>query len=357
MKIAIIGTRGIPNNYGGFEEFAEQIAIQFSEKELTTYVYNPHYYRAKPQNEKIIIRYKYFPEKILGSFSSIIYDYLCLKDALNVADFVICCGYSSIAPSIDFFKKEKHRIYFHMDGIEWQRSKWSNLIKKYIIWSEKKIVNFSNNMISDNMVIADYFLKKYQKSSTFIPFGANLEDNYNHNFIESYGLTPQKYHLIISRAEPENNIETIIKAFLISKDENKLVILMDINQKYGRYIFNKYQHYSNLIFLGTIFDQEIISNIRHFSKLYFHGHSVGGTNPSLLQAMASGCNIIAHDNDYNKSVLDFDAMYFSNINSLVDCIVTPSFSKEQVDNNYKKIKNIYNWKLIADTYVNLFENF
>jgi glycosyltransferase involved in cell wall biosynthesis len=157
--------------------------------------------------------------------------------------------------------------------------------------------------------------------------------------------------LLIARLEPENNIEPILDGVVKSKIQQPFLVIGKHNTKFGEYLKNKYSNNSNIIFLGGIYNQNHLNNLRHFSRLYFHGHSVGGTNPSLLEAMASNSLIVANDNIFNKSILGSDAFYFKTPEDVADKFI---LEKQEhlniVDNNRDKIKNQFAWGLINDTY-------
>lgn len=370
MKIAFISTRGIPNNYGGFEQFAEYISVGLVEKGHDVTVYSPHFHPYKePFYKGVKIKHIYSPENWMGSsVGSFFYDFFSLKDALKKEKFDIIyeAGYTSIVPAYIWFnvKKIKYPIFTtNMDGLEYKRTKFNKLVQKFIFWEERQTVKHSHYLIADNMGIRDYYKEKYGKESTFLAYGANIYDNYDEHILNEYNLEPNNYFLVIARLEPENNVEAVIEGYLASnqKDQKPLIIVGKTNTPHGEFLVEKYGGENSVRFIGGIYDFDKINSVRYFSSAYFHGHSVGGTNPSLLEAMASNCFIIANDNIFNKTVLYNEALYFSSpedIKQILNRIETEITEKKEsfVSNNLQHIKNEYSWEKLVDEHEKYFEN-
>lgn len=368
MKIAFVSTRGIPNNYGGFEQFAEYISVGLVERGHEVVVYSPHYHPYQEKEYKgVRIKHIYSPEKWMGgSVGSFFYDYKCLKDALKNEDFDIIyeAGYTSIIPAYIRFnvKKIKRPLFTtNMDGLEYKRTKFNFLVRKFVFWEEKKAVKHSHYLIADNMGIHDYYKEKYGKESKFLAYGADIHDDYDIKALEPYGLSPENFYMIIARMEPENNVEMAIEGYRNSAEYGKspLVVVGKTNTKHGKKLVKKYGNDGFIRFVGGIYDFKKINSIRHFSKAYFHGHSVGGTNPSLLEAMASECFIIAHDNIFNKAVLNDNAYYYSSDEQVtglfnkMDELVLQS-KKSFTGNNLDVIRKEYSWERLIDDHEKYF---
>jgi len=285
MKIAILGTRGIPNNYGGFEQCAEQLSVQLVEKgyDVTVYSVNNHPYNKKSFKGVRIVK-KWCPEHIIGSAAHFVYDFLCLKDALKKHDVIFEFGYQSVAISFLLLSIKKSIIITNMDGLEWKRDKWSPFVKKMTKYFEYIATKKSTALISDNAGIKKYLYEKYNAKSTLIPYGVD-EVSPNQSIMQHYKMKPFLYFLLIARLEPENNIEMILNGYVKSKSDIPFLVIGNDKTKYGLSLKNKYKS-SGTKFLGSIYNKEHLDSLRHFAKCYFHGHSVGGTNPSLLEAMA-----------------------------------------------------------------------
>ena len=361
MKIAILGTRGIPNNYGGFEEFAEYLSVELSKRGHNVVVYNPDYHKYnKPDYKNVKLVKKTYPEHKLGNIASFIYDFICLKDALkNNFDAILECGYGSVAISYLLLPINKSVIYTNMDGMEWQRGKWNFLAKKILKISEQIAVKKSHYLISDNSCVQGYYKAKYQKDSFFIPYGAEIPKDFDSDVLKKYNVEKNKFYLLIARLEPENNIRTIIRGILKADTNTKILIVSNPNTKFGKRTLKKFINNKSVIFLGSIYDVNVLNSLRYFSKAYFHGHSIGGTNPSLLEAMACKIFIISLNNIFNKSVLGDDALFFDNENDiekiLFDFDNLLKNKEKFIKNNLEKIEKKYSWNVIADKYENLFK--
>ena len=320
MKIAFVSTRGIPNNYGGFEQFAEYISVGLVARGHDVTVYSPHFHPYKESSYKgVKIKHIYSPEKWMGSsVGSFFYDFSSLRDALKNENFDIIyeAGYTSIIPAYIWFniKNRKNPIVVtNMDGLEYKRSKFNPLVQKFIFWEEKMAVKHSHYLIADNMGIHDYYKEKYRRDSKFLAYGADIHTDFNVDTLSEYDVTADNYYILIARLEPENNIEMAIQGYLKSNENGKkpLLIIGNTTTPHGKYLSGKYGHIDSVRFLGGIYNFKVLADLRHFSSAYFHGHSVGGTNPSLLEAMAAGCFILANDNIFNRSVLKDNAIYYN----------------------------------------------
>lgn len=368
MKIAFISTRGIPNNYGGFEQFAEYISVGLAKRGHEVVVYSPHFHPYKEDTYKgVRIKHIYSPEPWMGSsVGSFFYDFASLKDALKKEKFDIIyeAGYTSIVPAYIWFnvRKIKYPIFTtNMDGLEYKRTKFNKWVQKFIFWEEKMTVKHSHYLIADNMGIHDYYKEKYGKESKFLAYGADIHDNYNEEFLKEFELEANNYYLLVARLEPENNIIMAIEGYLASKEKGKrpLVIVGKTNTPHGKELVAKYGNEKSIRFVGGIYDFDKLNSIRHFSYAYFHGHSVGGTNPSLLEAMASDCFILANDNIFNKAVLGENALYYSNhitVTELLNNIelLTLTHKKSYTEKNLEIIRKEYSWEKLVDEHEKYF---
>lgn len=368
MKIAFISTRGIPNNYGGFEQFAEYISVGLVQRGHEVVVYSPHFHPYKEKQYKgVRIKHIYSPELWIGSsVGSFFYDFISLKDALKNENFDIIyeAGYTSIVPAYIWFnvRKIKYPLFTtNMDGLEYKRTKFNKFVQRFLFWEERKTVEHSHFLIADNLGIRDYYKEKYGKESFYLPYGADIYSDYDESVLTEYNLVKNSFYLVIARLEPENNIEMIIKGYLDSKcSDNPLIIIGKTNTSHGKYLVKNYASYPSIRFVGGIYDFRKINSIRYFSMAYFHGHSVGGTNPSLLEAMASSCFIIANDNIFNKSVLKRNALYFkdkgcvSTILKKISIILIKN-KHSFIENNLNCIREEYSWKKLVDDHEKYFQ--
>ncbi len=362
MRIAITGTRGIPNRYGGFERFAEKLSVGLAAKNHEVWVYNSTFHPHKGEYFMgVKILRKISPERRIGAGGNYLYDLLCLKDAIRrKPDVILECGYASASPWYPVLRRKGVKLVTHMDGMEWQREKWGRLTRVMFHRAERTAVKNSDLMVCDHPEIAGYYQEKYSRRPEMISYGAEIRENRDESVPEVHGLEPGAYYLLLARLEPENNIRMIIEGFLASGVREPLVLIGDHSGKYGRYIFREFGNNERLRFLGGIFDQEHLDHIRHFSKAVLHGHSAGGTNPSLLEAMAAGAFIIAHNNPYNKWILGNNAAYFGSseeVSSLLSGINGPDQDRgKMISNNIARIRKEFQWKSVIQQYEKLFTN-
>lgn len=359
MKIAILGTRGVPNYYGGFEQFAEFFSVYLANKGHEVYCYNSHNhpYQDKTFNGVHII-HQYDPEYKYGTFGQFIYDYNCIIDARKRNfDIILQLGYTS--NSIWFFLMPKKAInIINMDGLEWKRSKYSWPVQQFLKVAEWLAAKSGDYLVADSLGIQSFLKNKYKKESTYIAYGAHLFNSPNEEILKQYQVEKGNYNMIMARFEPENNLDMVLEGVALnSEDQTPILVIGKHETKYGFYLKDKFKSYSNIRFIGGVYNLEHLNNLRYYSNLYFHGHSVGGTNPSLLEAMASQTLVIAHNNDFNKGVLKDNAYYFSNPTEVKKILNTikKSDNLHFIKNNYQAIANDFNWEKINGDYLQLFE--
>ncbi len=369
MKIAFISTRGIPNNYGGFEQFAEYISVGLVRRGHEVVVYSPHFHPYRePDYKGVRIKHIYSPEKWMGSsVGSFFYDFLSLRDALKKEKFDIIyeAGYTSIVPAYIWFnvKRIKYPLFTtNMDGLEYKRTKFNRWVQKFVFWEERMAVKHSHFLIADNMGIHDYYKEKYGKESKFLAYGADIHEDYDEDILKEFGLEADGYFIVVARLEPENNLFMAIEGYLASGQYGKrpLVIVGKTNTPYGKHLVERYGDDRNIRFVGGIYDFRKLNSIRHYSYAYFHGHSVGGTNPSLLEAMASGCFILAHDNIFNRAVLGENALYYGSTDAAMEMLdgvdqAVSAYKKEYTGRNLEVIRRDYSWEKLVDEHEEYFK--
>jgi len=354
LRIGILGTRGIPNRYGGFEQCAEFLAVGLVEKGHKVWVYNSHDHEYQQDTwNGVNIVHCYDPEKKIGTAGQFIYDLNCIRDARKRKfDVLLQLGYTSNSIWYKLWPKNCKNVV-NMDGLEWKRSKYSEKVKKFLKHAERWAALNGDVLVADSPGIQQYLQDTYNKPSHFIAYGANVFTEPDKTVLEQYNLQPHEYNMLLARMEPENNIETIIKAHIQSGTERTLLVVGKTDNAFGKYLVDTYGSETGIRFMGGIYNIAIVNNLRYFSHLYFHGHSVGGTNPSLLEAMGSNSLIAAHDNVFNRAVLGTDAFYFADEHELANIIRSTTAKSEHaqlLDNNHKKIRDQYNWPRIVEEY-------
>ncbi len=360
MRVAIIGTRGIPNYYGGFEQCAEYLAAGLVKKGYEVVVYNSHNhpYQDKEWNG-VKIRHCYDPEYKMGTIGQFFYDLNCIRDLRKEKyDIVLQLGYTS-SSVWGWLLPRNTVITTNMDGMEWKRSKYSKKVQKFLMFAEKLAVKHSDHLIADSTGIQKYLDEKYGIKPVYIPYGAELFETPAPDVLEKYHLEPYTYDMLIARMEPENSIEAILDGVVIAKTNRPFLVVGCVKNKFGIYLEEKFRAYKNIRFCGGIYHMETLNNLRYYSNLYFHGHTVGGTNPSLLEAMASGSLICANDNQFNRAIVGDDALYFSsardvafNLQMVKKC--TGAF-EAMIAANMDKIQQVYNCENIVNAYATHFE--
>jgi len=358
MKIAILGTRGIPNNYGGFEQFAEYLSVGLVKKGHEVFVYNSHNHIFKKNLYKgVNIIHCFDPEYFIGTSGQFIYDLNCIINSRkHNFDIILQLGYTSSSIWNRIMPK-KSILVTNMDGIEWKRSKFSARVQNFLKYAESLAIKYSDYLIADSIGIKEYLKQRFNIESNYIPYGAELMNKADEKVLQEYSLKKYNYDIVIARMEPENNIEMILKGFMYSEKKRDLVIVGNLKTNFGQQVSKKYSH-NKIKYLNFVSGINKLDSLRYYSNLYFHGHSVGGTNPSLLEAMASNSLICSYDNIFNRSILEDDAFYFKNykeISNLMD-IEIKNLDHEFIIINRKKIRDLYSWNHIVNAYNSFFEN-
>lgn len=363
MKIAILGTKGIPNNYGGYEQFAECISKSLVARGHSITVYNPsfHPFQESTFSGASIIR-KYCPENLIGGSANIIYDFLCLKDALTRDfDIIYEAGYHSAALAYQLLGvkgRTKPVIITNMDGLEFNRSKWNSITRRLIRSFERMAVAHSRYLISDNIGIQQYYREKFGRETFYLPYGADEVEHFDEGVLGKFKVSRNEFFILVARFEPENNIDMVLDGFVASGSKRKFLVVGDHQTGYGRYLRKKYPS-PQIQFTGGVYIKPELDSLRHFSLAYFHGHSVGGTNPSLLEAMASGAFIVSHDNPFNRNVLFDSAVYFRTRDDVKGVIAELEDLRNRngerfVEENLKRIREHYNWDTVVNQHESLF---
>ncbi len=330
IKIAFTGTRGISLDssmtIGGFEKFVAKISERLVRRfpvEVT--VYTPHYLTVSGKQKGIKIRKIFAPERYMGIVGTILYDFLAYRDALKQDfDLIFECGYGSFFPAVMLNKKHKKPyLAVNMDGLEWKRFN-NPLFRSYLLFVEKLTVKQADYIIADHPVIQDYFKDKYGILPHLLSYGSEYYDRFTENVPRKYGLNPHQYFIVVARPIKENNIELIFNAFhnFVSRIDSdyKLVWVTNTRSRYAQRIRKKY---NNMHFLYLeITDETELFSLRHYAKAYIHGHSVGGTNPSLLEAIFSDVPILAFRSLFNIHILGEGGCYFKDVNELIAALFT-----------------------------------
>jgi glycosyltransferase involved in cell wall biosynthesis len=320
-KIAIIGSAGIPPRYGGFETLSGQLAVHLRHKfRLFVYCSSRLYAKEERIDQFETVKSIYLPFKPNG-IQSILYDLAAMLHAIRRADVFLILGVSGgvFLPVIRLFFRG--RIIVHPDGIEWKRQKWKWYVRKFLKLSEHIAVKNADIVIADNNIIHDYLVEQYAIKPALIEYGGNPVYVDSGNFqLKMEIVVPESYFLALGRIEPENHPRLILQTFKKLPDKNLVFIGNWENSKFGRRLYEKYNSIENIYLLDPVYDDQLLFNIRSHAQAYIHGHSAGGTNPSLVEAMWHGLPVFAFDVSFNREVTENKAGYFSSkaeLNSLL----------------------------------------
>lgn len=379
--IFIIGSKGIPGLYGGYETFVDKLTEYHQNNP------NIQYHVACKGREEKEFQYhnaRCFQLKVpnIGAAQAIYFDVLALKRSCEYIKekqiktpivYVLACR---IGPFVAYFQRELHGLggvlYVNPDGHEWMRAKWSKLVRQYWKFSERLMVKYADLLICDSRNIESYIqeeYRRYQPKTTFIAYGAEvrpsmLKDNDKAyvEWMKEKGLKQEWYYLIVGRFVPENNFEIMIREFMSSSSEKDLAIITTSNKRFLEELEKKL-HFSQdkrIKFLGTVYDQELLKKIRENAYGYLHGHEVGGTNPSLLEALGSTKLNLLLDVGFNKEVAQDVAFYWNkkkgDLLELID-------KADEIDKDMRniigvvakeRIRTAYSWEFICDRYAKEF---
>jgi len=351
-KVAIIGTVGLPSKYGGFETLAEYLTKYLgADLDMTVYCsaksYDKH---LKNYND---VRLEYINLNANG-IQSIPYDIISIFKALSYADTLLILGVSGciVLPVIKLISNKK--IIVNIDGLEWKRAKWNKYAKWFLKFSEKIAVKVADITVTDNKVIQEYVLSEYGKDSKLIAYGADHVNKLTitDEVYQKYIFLKKEYAFTVCRIEPENNIHIILEA-MSSQEKYPLVMIGNWNSSsYGKELREKYKDFEHIYLLDPIYKQDILDQLRSNCYFYLHGHSAGGTNPSLVEAMALGLAVIAYDVNYNRETTDNKALYFKKSPDLVNLIdkITENDLYKISNDMLKVAHQRYTWKYISKAY-------
>lgn len=354
LKIAIPGTRGIPNQYGGFEQLAEYLSVGLAERGHSVTVYNSHKHPFSGKKWKnVTIVHCHDPENWMGTAGQFIYDLNCIRHSRNQDyDILLFPGYTSSSVWGPLYPK-KTVIISHMDGLEWKRSKYSRPVRQFLKYAEQLAVKYSQFYIADSESIQSYLKNKYDISSKYIPYGAEIYSNENTAILEEFKLIPDNYYMLMARMEPENNIEIILDAFHQSSSAKKFLVIGNTANKFGRKMTRKFSGDPRILFAGPVYNPVKTHSLKYYSSVYFHGHSAGGTNPSLLEAMSSRALIAAHNNPFNQEVLRQNGLYFASVNDIKNILHEApgkELKEKMISNNLDTIRQRFSWEKVIDEY-------
>jgi glycosyltransferase involved in cell wall biosynthesis len=318
-KIAIIGTNGLPGKYGGWDQLLNHLTADLN-CVYSISVYTSSYDAVDGIREfngavlPIIPLRANGPQSVPYDIISMFHAILCKNDLLLVLGTSGCIFF----PILKFLNV---KVILNPDGAEWRRGKWNIFVKKFLEFSEYLGIKYASSVVADNLVIQKYLEDRYNIKSFLIEYGGDNVEYVQMDVIteKKYSINAGEYAFKVCRIVPENNIDLILEAF--SRVNIRLILIGNWNfSDYGKCVRRKYTKFSNLILLDPIYDQKTLDELRGNCRVYVHGHSVGGTNPSLVEAMSLSLCCLVYDVNYNRETTENSAIYFDSVQSLLDKI-------------------------------------
>lgn len=386
--IFIIGSKGIPARYGGFETFVEELVRNQKSEEIKYHVAC----MAKNADTFEYLGAECFNIKVpnIGPARAVYYDIAAFRHCLSVikkeqmkepAIYVLACR---IGPFIGHLKRRLQKcggtLFVNPDGHEWLRAKWNAAIRKYWKISERLMVKHADLLICDSKNIESYIQKEYdqyQPKTTFIAYGTNCVAKTDiaqsskqkdvqkklHDYYQKFGLKEMDYYLVVGRFVPENNYETMLREFMKSKTKKKFVLITNVEQNKFYEELKQKTHFdedNRIKFVGTVYDSALLTAIRQNAFAYFHGHEVGGTNPSLLEALSTTELNLLLKVGFNEEVAEDGALYWTKQAGNLASLMEKAEALEDIERMElmikarKRMAEKYSWSYIVDCYEKLF---
>lgn len=355
IKLGIIGTVGAPAKYGGFETLAEQLALHLrSEYEPTVYCSAKNY---GPKERPAVwkgIRLVYLPFSANGPMS-VIYDIVSMVHALIFMDVMLVLGVSGciFLPIVKLLAPKK-QVVVNLDGLEWRRAKWQGFAKRFLKFSERVAVRYADELVTDNAAIQKYVQQMYGATSRLIEYGGNHVEPVEiaPDAVQRFPFLAQEYALKVCRIEPENNIHLVLEAFARFGKMPLVLIGNWEHSQYGHELRQLYLQYKNLYLLDPIYESKTLNMLRSNCALYVHGHSAGGTNPSLVEAMYLALPVLSFGAIYNRVTTQDRAIFFDSVEDIIATLKKlPNLDLGLVAHDLKWIADIrYNWSAISQKY-------
>ncbi len=381
QHVFIVGSKGIPGAYGGYETFVDKLTEYHQNEDTLSY----HVACKGTHNREFGYHSaRCFTINVpnIGPAQAIYYDVAALSNCCRYIEenriqnpivYILACR---IGPFMAHFVKKIHKlggkVFVNPDGHEWLRGKWPAPVRKYWKISERLMVKGADLLVCDSKNIEKYIRETYAEyapNTTFIAYGAETrksaladDDGKLLSWYEEKGIAPKEYYLVVGRFVPENNYETMIREFMMSKTEKVFAIITNVNKKFLDKLEEKlhYRSDSRIRFVGTVYDQELLMKIRENAYGYFHGHEVGGTNPSLLEALGATRLNLLLDVGFNREVAEDAALYWTKENGSLARLIESADNMSEAEISAlgekakMRVKTAYSWEFISSEYKNLF---
>ncbi|MFY0608224.1 MAG: DUF1972 domain-containing protein [Cyclobacteriaceae bacterium] len=361
LKVSIIGSRGYPYVYSGYETFVKELVERLVPRGIEVTVYCHKNLFVKRPEIMNGVNLVYIPTIEKKSMSQLIHSFQSMIHAcLSKTDIILVVN-SANGPFGVISRLFGKRTAINVDGLEWLRPKWKGLGAKYFYWASKLSTKLYDFIINDSESMRDFYLKEFSADSTVIAYGANIRESKRPELIKKWSLRESDYYLIVGRLIPDNNADLIVNEFIKSNTTRKLVIVGDVpyQDSYAESIKNTTD--DRVIFTGYVTDQDELAELYHNCYGYFHGHEFGGTNPTMLKALAYGCAILALDTVFTREMLDGDnyGLFFNkddaNLKELIEHVdKTSTIIYDLKKKSRNRISENYTWEKITQQYIDLF---
>ena len=359
LKLAVIGSVGVPAKYGGFETLVHFLVKNlYNRLDMTVYCSEHSYSKEERKETWNGAKLHYIPLNANG-LQSIFYDIWSMIHAVRHSDVLLILGVSGciFLPFLKMFSNKK--VIVNIDGLEWRRPKWNYLAKKFLLFSEQVACRFADEIVTDNRILKEYVKIRYDIEGNLIEYGADhtFKVNIEEEDIEDYSFLAEDYAFKVARIEPENNLHLILEGFSQVPNQTLVIVGNWEYSEYGKKLRNEYGGFKNIFLLDPIYDSNKLNLLRSNCKFYVHGHSAGGTNPSLVEAMYLNLPVVSFDVIYNRVTTNNKALFFNDLNELKALI-------ENIDNQplnavARDMKDyamrMYTWKTVSEKYGNLSE--
>jgi glycosyltransferase involved in cell wall biosynthesis len=354
VKIALIGTRGVPAQYGGFETAAEEIGSRLVERGHSVGVYCRNKgQRLDTHRGMKLINLPAIRHPALETLSH------TAIAAVHASTHGFDCAILFNAANSPVLPLLRMPTAVHLDGLEWKRAKWQGAGRRYLKWSERRAVNNADDVIADARAIQTYVRQTYRREARFIPYGAPIVTGADSHYRPASQLQPHRFHLVVARIEPENSVEMIVQAFLRSDAQLPLVVVGD-NPYQSAYLARcttLLRSSTRIEWLGSVWDQAELDWYYANCLTYLHGHTVGGTNPSLLRAMGAGAMVVARDVSFNREVCGDEGSFFSREQEIGESLslfeARPDQARETGGRLRTRVEQVYRWDDVAAAYEEL----
>lgn len=354
LRIAMLGTRGVPAAYGGFETAVEEIGRRLVERGHDVVVYSRD---ERGLKEHLGMRRVWLPALRHKQLETLTHSGLSVLHAVTRRRPDVAFVFNAAnSPFLPLLRARRIPSALHMDGLEWRRAKWGRGGREYYRWAEQHGVRWADRLIADAPGIADYYRDEFDVDTDLLRYGAPLLSGLPATGLESLGLAAEGFHLVVARFEPENHVLEIVRGYRASSSTVPLAVVgsAPYAAAYTQAIEKAAEGDPRIRLLGPVYDQDLLDQMYFHALTYLHGHSVGGTNPSLLRAIGAGTPVIAHDNVFNREILGAQGWYFAGPDDLAPALAEaetqPDRLRARAHAMRRRAETDFTWESVTDGY-------